>query len=199
MDILDKREKTLNSTQVKDLQFNIPQFSEEALRAAARVRQNFIELAEDHELDLDPADEIRKDPNYNLARPALGTQLAFHFPKFTYENGELSSDISLDGPVGQMCVSILDPDPEADPDLYHNSMIIDDWERIGISNMDEDCFMFTDKEQSIRQAIQKLLTAGMIYDHARARDEDEGCLLLDQLSTLPSTAHVSPRPPRLGV
>ena len=144
----------------------------------------------------EPHEAIIKHSDYEVGRIALGTNLAFYFPRHTYENGEIDSVSSLDIPVGEMCVSILDVDPKADDDLYLNNVIIDEWESIGIYPLDEYTFEFVDQEQTIRQAMQRLLDAGLLYDHNRSLDGQDGCLLINHLSTLPHRPKVLSNIPR---
>lgn len=168
--------------------FVLPQYSEEQLRAAKRVHKVYNKMAEHageyEDFEGDPCKEIRKHPEFALALPALGTRLAFMFPMQTYGNDEMDPATTLDSPVGELCVSILDPHPDADPDLYAWNMILDELFAAGLDSMDEYHLEFKDKTQTVRQAVQVLIDLGLEYDFLDAKDPDEGCVFYKELSAL---------------
>ena len=180
--------------------FTIPEFSEESRRAAERVHMTYLAMAEGEgpyeDMDIDAAEEIRKIPEFALALPALGTRLAFMFPMETYGNDEMEPGTTLDSPVGELCVSVLDPHPDAEHDLYAKDMLCEEWPKFGLDSMDEYHFEFRDKKQTVRQAVQRLLDIGVAYDFRSAKDKEQGCVFYKQLKDLiPKRA---PLPPASG-
>ena len=175
-------------------------FPAHQVEAAERIRKAYLHAAEfpsedEDEEEEEPYDVMVRHPDYAIAFPALGSQLAFYFPEDTYDNEGLSGNMALDAPVGPLVVSILDPDPDAEDDLYLNTLLVDHRETIGLQSMDEYNFQFSNQTQTLRQAIQSLFDAGLSYDTHRACYLDsglkrrphyrgEGCLFRQSLGRL---------------
>lgn len=181
--------------------FTRPHLDPVAVSAARRVRDTYQAMAEGTgefagtEID-DPAEDILRVPYYQEATPALGIMLAFMFPSRTYGNEDVDPRISFDSPVGDLCVCILDPRPGSDPDLYAQSIISpQQWEAIGVDAIDEYHFEFIDKSQSITQAIQKLLDAGLDYLR-ESPDPCDPCLFRERLGSAIPTLE-TPNPPSM--
>jgi hypothetical protein len=184
--------------------FVLPEYSSEQLQAAKRVHKIYIKMAEGEgeyeDFDGDPYDAIRVHPEFAAGLPALGTRLAFMFPMDTYGNDELITGTTLDSQIGELCVSILDPHPDADHDLYAWNMILDELYAVGWDALDEYHLEFKDQTKTVREAVQTLIDLGLEYDFLDAKDKEQGCIFYKELSTLipkrpkPASASSAARP-----
>lgn len=177
--------------------FTRPTFTEEQMSAARRVRDTFIDMTQGigayagREID-DEGAELAALEDYDLALPALGAMLSFGFPRQTHGNDVADPNTTLDDPVGELCVSIMDPRPDADNSLYMHTLISpDQWEELGLEAIDEWHFEFIDKDQTVRQAVQRLLDIGLDYNPDNcAHDEEEKCMFREVLGEAIAAASV---------
>lgn len=151
--------------------FTAPVFAKEQRHLAAVVHAFYDTIAH---APGDPIANLKAHPDYAAALPALGSRLAFFFPELTYGNEE-GVGKRLDDPVGACCVKVFDPTPGADDDLYPGTLIHEQLEGLGLDLMDEYHWEFKDQEQTVRQAVQGLLSLGLRYEPHRD-DEEEACL-----------------------